>query len=83
MTPAQQRELKRLTPLMWTILGYAKRCSPPVDDVVPAVGGVMLRASRILERRGFITVHPPTRPGGWHVIELTEAGYEAMKRPSG
>jgi hypothetical protein len=67
MTPAQQMEAKRLTRTMRELLTWAPGEIP---------GGSYIRSARILERRGFVTIRKAA--GGWHAIELTEAGREAV-----
>jgi hypothetical protein len=77
MTRVQELEVKRMTPVMWEILGAARftRAVPPRH----------LKSARILERRGFIELkkHNGCKSSEWVVdgftlAHLTEAGYEAL-----
>jgi hypothetical protein len=70
LTPAQQREAQRLTPLMRALL----RAAAPNGC---QIGGSHLRSAHILERRGFLQITP--EGGGWHLVTLTPAGTEANR----
>jgi hypothetical protein len=72
MTPSQHRELRRLTANMWSLLRYAAAR----DGEPKEIGGPWMRTANILHRRGFVTLHK--RGNGWHSIELTPAGREAV-----
>jgi hypothetical protein len=56
MTPAQQREIKRLSPTMWSLLIHAAT-EPTV------VAGHHLAIARKLARRGFVTEGPKGSDG--------------------
>jgi hypothetical protein len=67
MTRAQEMEIRRFTPRMREMLHYAGKAHPQEDDCGP-----FMRTTRLLVRRGFLTV------GGARSIRLTEAGREAL-----
>jgi hypothetical protein len=67
MTPAQQMEAKRLTQAMRDVLFFA-----PGE-----IRGVAIRSARVLARHGFVTIRDAG--DGWHEVELTEAGREAVE----
>lgn len=72
MTPIQQLELKRFTDPMWVLLRYAGRTP---DDA--EVYGPLLRAARVLERRGFLKV---TAKRNAYSVRLTQAGFDALEQ---
>lgn len=73
MTPAQQKEMRRFTHSMWTLLRYAKKMHPSAQA---QVFSTVLRTARVLERRGFVSVGSVGH--GVHAVRLTEAGHEAL-----
>jgi hypothetical protein len=70
-TGVEKRELKRVTPNMWTLLRYAERLDGQAE-----IGGPWVRTANILARRGFCTLRKLEL--GWHAIALTDAGREAL-----
>jgi hypothetical protein len=72
MTPCQQLEFKRLTPLMKDILRYVEVQD---DPEIISIGGRM-RSVSILVRRGFLTSQKTGN--GWRAVNLTAAGREAL-----
>src|SRR5262245_12671222 len=74
MTPAQEFELKRLTPFMWEVLREVERLGPGGYSLTPK------RTLEILSRRGFIEMAPRPDADGYYSARLTEAGVEALER---
>ena len=68
MTPAQQIEAKRMTQAMRDVLFFA-----PGE-----IRGVAIPSARVLARHGFVTIRKAAAEG-WHEVELTEAGREAVE----
>jgi hypothetical protein len=75
MTPVQCQEVKRMTVAMWAALGYVARAGEHAE-----VGGNAgwMQSINILARRGFCTLRPVE--DGYHRIELTKAGAEALSQ---
>jgi hypothetical protein len=71
MNLAQQMEMKRLTPCMWSLLHHCGRMHP----LKAQIGGYV-RSANILARRGFISIE---RGRDGHTARLTEAGHEAVR----
>jgi hypothetical protein len=78
MTPAQRREMRRLTFTMWGLLNYAAKMHPEVAEI-PWAG---IRSANTLERRGFIAViRDRDRIGrAAYTMRLTPAGHEGLTR---
>jgi hypothetical protein len=76
MTLAQEQEIKRLTPLMWTLIRYCAKAYPSDCDVF----GNALKSARFLERRGFVQIARTSRR--CHRARLTDAGLEVSRKLS-
>jgi hypothetical protein len=72
MTPAQEMEVKRMSPTMWSILVSAEKAGGI------EIGGPHTRSARFLERRHFVEMRK--KRNGWHTVKLTDAGREAVTR---
>jgi hypothetical protein len=70
MTPAQEVEVKRMSPTMWSILVGAEKAGGI------EIGGPHTRSARFLERRHFVEMRQ--KRNGWHTVKLTDAGREAV-----
>jgi hypothetical protein len=74
MTPAQRKEVARMTSTMWSVLYVARR--PPKEE--RWIGGPTVRSANILAERGFITMQ--RKPGGLYSVRLTDAGTQALNQ---